>query len=138
MRFSIPGLTVALLVALLGGSALPAGATPSPNMPAVAALALARQVMASATAMLEAHVTNAGERFRSDIAETMALLRTRQKELAGVYKGLLEERRGRSSSGCLDDHQARLDACQNRIAALADQRRRMDAILHALQHARHL
>jgi hypothetical protein len=96
------------------------------------------ELMASATAMLEAHVTNAGERFRSDIAGTMALLRTRQKELAGVYKGLLEERRGRSSSGCLDDHQARLDACQNRIAALADQRRRMDAILHALQHGRHL
>ena len=48
MRFSIPGLTVALFVALLGGPALAAGPTPSPNMPTVAALALARQVMASA------------------------------------------------------------------------------------------
>ncbi len=48
MRFSISALTVALFVALLGGPALPAGATPSPNMPAVAALALARQVIASA------------------------------------------------------------------------------------------
>ena len=48
MRFSISGLTVALFVALLGGPALAAGATPSPNMPAVAALALARQVIASA------------------------------------------------------------------------------------------
>lgn len=48
MRFSIPGLTVALFVALLGGPVLPAGAAPSPNMPTVAALALARQVIASA------------------------------------------------------------------------------------------
>jgi hypothetical protein len=48
MRFSIPWRTVALFVALLGGPALPAGAAPSPDMPAVAALAKARQVMASA------------------------------------------------------------------------------------------
>ncbi len=48
MRFSIPGLTFALFVALLGGPALPAGATPSPHMPGVAALALARQVIAAA------------------------------------------------------------------------------------------
>jgi hypothetical protein len=48
MRFSIPWLTVALFVAMLGGPALPAGATPPPHMPPVAALALVRQVMASA------------------------------------------------------------------------------------------
>lgn len=48
MRFSIPGLTVALFVAMFGGPAPPAGATPSPTMPAAAALVLARQVIASA------------------------------------------------------------------------------------------
>ena len=48
MRFSIPGLTFALFVALLGGPALPAGASPAAHMPGVAALALARQVIASA------------------------------------------------------------------------------------------
>jgi len=48
MRFSIPGLTVALFVALLGGPALPAGAAPPSNMPTVAALALAQQVIATA------------------------------------------------------------------------------------------
>ena len=48
MRFSILGPTVALFVALIGGTTLPAGATPSPDRPAVAALALARLVIASA------------------------------------------------------------------------------------------
>ena len=48
MRFSFPALTVALFVAVLGGPVLAAGATPPPNMPAVDALALARQVMATA------------------------------------------------------------------------------------------
>jgi hypothetical protein len=48
MRFSIPGLTAALFVAMLGGPVSAAGATPSTNMPAVAASELARQVIASA------------------------------------------------------------------------------------------
>ncbi|MDP2262102.1 MAG: L,D-transpeptidase [Hydrogenophaga sp.] len=48
MRFSFSWPTAALWVALLGGPALPAGAAPSPTTPAVAASALARQVMASA------------------------------------------------------------------------------------------
>lgn len=48
MRFSIPGLTVALFVAMLSGPVLPAGATPASNVPTVVALVLARQVIASA------------------------------------------------------------------------------------------
>lgn len=47
MRFSMPGFTVVLCVAMLGGPVLPAAATPSTNTPTVAALAVARQVIAS-------------------------------------------------------------------------------------------
>jgi hypothetical protein len=48
MRFSIPGLSAALLVAILGASAAPAWSTPSPDGPPAAALRLARRVLASA------------------------------------------------------------------------------------------
>ena len=48
MRFRIPGLVVALCVAILAGRAGLASATPEPDAPAPAAWRLARQVLASA------------------------------------------------------------------------------------------
>jgi hypothetical protein len=94
--------------------------------------------MTSARATLDLHVHNVGERFRAEIDETMTLLRDRQRELAGVYKGLLEERCDQTSGYHLQDHQCRLDACQKRSADLEALRLRMDAILISLRGGRRL
>ena len=47
MRFSIPGLKLALFVSILGGIVAPVWAVPSPDAPPAAAVRLAQQVLAS-------------------------------------------------------------------------------------------
>jgi hypothetical protein len=92
-------------------------------------------LMRAAKATLSQHIARCSDRFRAEISDTMAVMRTRQKQLAAIYEDLLKERRERSSKDLMDRHGVRLKACRARMAKLADQRRRLDAVLAALEPA---
>jgi hypothetical protein len=95
-------------------------------------------LIASARETLDDYVANVSGRFHAEIAQTMGLLRDRQRELAGIYKGLLEDRNSRTSGRHEQDHQLRLDDCERRVADLMAKRQRMEDILKSLRGGGHL